>query len=241
MLASLSSERTKGGEPVVDRYLVDNNIPQSSTQAHYINENASMSENPGDLVLKNHETSTGIQESSINYTSFGEVYDRNTIIVNSCFSTIIAESVIADPDPKTMAECKSRSDWNKWKEAIENEFNSLKKRKVFTDVIHTPPRIFLVDFKWLFIQKTNENNEVVRYNTRMVAQGFMQRPNIDLNETISLDFNETHSPVMNGIIFWYLISLTIENHLSLQLMDIVTAYLYGSLDSNIHMKFLYRI
>jgi hypothetical protein len=89
--------------------------------------------------------------------------------------------------------------------------------------------------------KTNENNDVVRYNTRMVAQGFMQRPNIDLNETISLDFNETHSPVMNGIIFWYLISLTIENHLSLQLMDIVTAYLYGSLDSNIHMKFLYRI
>jgi hypothetical protein len=42
---------------------------------------------------------------------------------------------------------------------------------------------------------------------------------------------------MNGITFRYLISLAIQNHLSLQLMDVVTAYLYGSLDSDIYMKF----
>jgi hypothetical protein len=101
--------------------------------------------------------------------------------------------LLADPDPKTMAECKRRSDWNKWKEAIEVELNSLKKRKVFNDVIPTPPRIFHVGFKWLFIRKRNENNDGVRYNARLVAQGFLQRPNID--------FNETYSPVMNGIPF----------------------------------------
>jgi hypothetical protein len=43
---------------------------------------------------------------------------------------------------------------------------------------------------------------------------------------------------MNGITFRYLISLAIQNHLSLQLMDVVTAYLYGSLDSDIYMKIL---
>jgi hypothetical protein len=31
-----------------------------------------------------------------------------------------------------------------WKEAIEVELSSLKKRKVFTDVIPTPPRTFPV-------------------------------------------------------------------------------------------------
>jgi hypothetical protein len=67
---------------VVDRHLVDNNIPQSSTQACYINENARTSENPDDLILGNHEISKGIQEIFINYTSFGEVYDCSTIIVN---------------------------------------------------------------------------------------------------------------------------------------------------------------
>jgi hypothetical protein len=30
--------------------------------------------------------------------------------------------------------------------------------------------------------------------------------------------------------------LAIQKHISLQLMDVVTAYLYGSLDSNIYMK-----
>jgi hypothetical protein len=129
------------------------------------------------------------------------VYDRSTTIVNPCFSTIIAENFLANPDPKTMAECKRRSDWNKWKEAIEAELNSLKKRKVFPEVIPTPSKIFPVGFKWVFIQKRNENNEVVRYKARLVAQGFMQRPDIN--------FNETYSPVMNGITFLYLIYLAI--------------------------------
>jgi hypothetical protein len=124
------------------------------------------------LILGNHETSMGITEISINYTSFGEVYGRSTTIVNSCFSTINCENFLAALDPKTMAECKGRSDWNKWKEAIESELNSLKKRKMFTDVIPTSPRIFSIRFKWIFIQKRNENNEVVRYEARLVAQGF---------------------------------------------------------------------
>jgi hypothetical protein len=68
----------------------------------------------------------------------------------------------------------------------------------------------------------------VRYKARLVAQGFTQRPDID--------FNETYSSVMNGITFRYLISLATQKHLSLQLMDVVTAYLYGSLNSDIYMK-----
>jgi hypothetical protein len=160
-------------QPLVDKHLVD--IPQSSTQVYYRNENASMSKNSDDLVLGNHETSTGIQEISINYTSSGQVYDCSTTIINPCFSTIIAENFLVDPNPKTMVECKRRSDSNKWKEAIEVELNSLKKRKMFTDVVPTPPIIFTVRFKWVFIQNRNKNNVVVRYKARQVAQGFTQR------------------------------------------------------------------
>jgi hypothetical protein len=92
---------------VVDTHPVD--IPQSSTQTRYRNKNASTLENPDDLILGNHETSMGIQEIFINYTSSGEVYDRSTIVVNPCFSTIIAKNFLADLDPKTMAECKRHS------------------------------------------------------------------------------------------------------------------------------------
>jgi hypothetical protein len=136
-------------QPIVNKHLVD--IPQSSTQARYRKESASTSKNPDALMLGNHEASTGIQEICINYTSSGEVYDCSTTIVNSCFSIVIAENFLADPDTKIMVECKGHSDWNKWKEAIGAELNSLKKRKVFTCVITTPPRIFPVGFKWVLI------------------------------------------------------------------------------------------
>jgi hypothetical protein len=122
--------------------------------------------------LRNHEASKGIEKISINYTSSGKLYDRNTTIADLCFSTIIAESFLNDPDSKTLVECKKHSDWNKWKEEIKAELNSLKKRKVFTDVIPTPPRTFPVGFKRVFIWKRNENIDVVRYKARLVAHGF---------------------------------------------------------------------
>lgn len=143
------------------------------------------------------------------------------------FSEQIAD-IINDPDPKSMVECKRRSDWNQWKEAIQTEIASLYKRKVFSEVMSTPRGVFPVGYKWVFIRKRNEKNEVVRYKARLVAQGFSQKPGID--------YTETYSPVMSGITFRYLISLAVQNRLSMQLMDVVTAYLYGSLDSDIYMK-----
>jgi hypothetical protein len=133
-----------------------------------------------------------VQEISINYTSSGELFDRTIMVANSCFSTMVAD-LLNDHDPKTMAECKQCSDWIKWKEAIEAELDSLRKREVFSNVIPTPPRIHPIGFKWVFIWKRNENDEVVRYKARLVAQGFTQRPGID--------FNETYSLAMNGITF----------------------------------------
>ena len=61
-----------------------------------------------------------------------------------------------------------------------------------------------------------------------MAQGFSQRPGIN--------YEETYSPVMDAITFRYLISLTVSEGLDMRLMDVVTAYLYGSLDANVYMK-----
>jgi hypothetical protein len=41
---------------------------------------------------------------------------------------------------------------------------------------------------------------------------------------------------MSGITFRYLISMEANLNLKIQLMDVVTTYLYGSLDSEIHMR-----
>jgi hypothetical protein len=68
-------------------------------------EQAGGSEDSDSLILGNHDEFHGVQEISINYTSFGELFEHNTMVVNSYFSTMVAD-LLNDPDPKTMAKCK---------------------------------------------------------------------------------------------------------------------------------------
>ena len=111
---------------------------------------------------------------------------------------------------------------------MQAELHSLIKRDVFGPVVQTPASIKPVGNKWVFVRKRNENNDIIRYKVRLVAQGFSQRPGID--------YEETYSPVMEAITFRFLISLTVSEELDMRLMDVITAYLYGSIDSDIRMK-----
>jgi len=202
--------------------------PQSSSVMR-INTKPGTSKDPRSIVSGDHDESLRVHEITINFVETGESYNRKSIIVDIYFSEQIANILLTDEDPKSMTECKKRLDWDKWKITIETEIASLYKRKVFSAVMPTPPGIFPVGYKWVFVRKRNENNKVVvRYKARLVAQGFTQRPGVD--------FNETYSPIMSGIIFRYLIALALQNRLSMQLIDVVTAYLYGSLDSEVYMK-----
>nr|GEW21438.1 integrase, catalytic core [Tanacetum cinerariifolium] len=101
-------------------------------------------------------------------------------------------------------------------------------KEVFGRIVLTPGVVKLIGYKLVFIRKRNENGKVIRYKSRLVTQGFSQRPGIE--------YEETYSPVMDAITFRYLISLAVYENLDTRLMDVVTTYLYGSLDSDIYMK-----
>ena len=61
----------------------------------------------------------------------------------------------------------------------------------------------LVGYKWVFVRKRNEKNEIMKYKMRLMAQGFSQKPDIDYEETYAL--------VMDAITFRSLISVITEN------------------------------
>ncbi len=96
---------------------------------HSISDNGTL-ECPNAVILGNTEPSTGVHEISVNYVESGESFNRNTTIVDTYLASSVADTIQYYPDPKSMVECKKRSDWNKWKEAIEAELASLNKRKV---------------------------------------------------------------------------------------------------------------
>ena len=171
------------------------------------------------------------EEISINYMNQREIWDHRHTLVNNVFSFQVAKGIMQnndDQEPQTVNECRNRHDWEKWKETIQAELNCLAKREVFGPVVPTLENVKLVGYRWVFVRKRNENNEIVRYKARLVAQGFSQRPGID--------YEETHSPVMDAITFRYLIHLAVSKGLEMHLMDAVTTYLYGSIDSDIYMK-----
>jgi hypothetical protein len=103
-----SSKKVNASQLKVDGHQVNVINPRPSPHVH-ITEQAGGLEDPGSLVLENHDEFYGVQEIPINYTSSGELLDHTTTVVNSCFSTMLTD-LLNDPEPKIMAECKQRSD-----------------------------------------------------------------------------------------------------------------------------------
>lgn len=122
--------------------------------------------------------------------------DRLKITMDNVFAYNVALNLMQESEdlkPKSVKECRRRDDWPKWKEAIQYELNSLSKREVFGPVVQTSNSVKPIGYKWVFVRKQNERNEIVRYKARLVAQGFSQRPGVN--------YEETYSPVMDGITF----------------------------------------
>ncbi|GJZ86555.1 disease resistance CC-NBS-LRR class family protein [Tanacetum coccineum] len=71
------------------------------------------------------------KEVSINYGHLKISLDQiETEIIDEKFCYNVACDIMNgndDPEPTSVIECQSRHDWNKWKEAMQTEFNSLNK------------------------------------------------------------------------------------------------------------------
>ena len=167
---------------------------------------------------------------SIHYVVLDEVWNRNEMIVDDAFAHLVVTDIMLSDDiePRFVNEWRRRTDWSNWKQVIQVELDSLAKRKMFGPIVLTLPLVKPFGYKLVFVRKRNEKNEIMRYKARLVVQDFSQRPGID--------YEEMYSPVMDVITFRYLISLVLFEKLNMQLMNVVTAYLYGDLDTKIYMK-----
>ncbi|MBW0496484.1 hypothetical protein O181_036199 [Austropuccinia psidii MF-1] len=117
---------------------------------------------------------------------------------------------------------------SKWIEAINEEVKSITKHSVWKEV-KIPQNANLLGSTWVFREKENSEGEVLQYKARLCVQGFSQIEGID--------FNETFAPTgrLNSLTF--ILSYCAHKDLEIHQMDVKTAFLYGSPEEDVFMKY----
>ncbi|GJY27777.1 retrotransposon protein, putative, ty1-copia subclass [Tanacetum coccineum] len=127
-------------------------------------------------------------------------------------------------EPLTYQEAVSCEDSSKWKVAMKEEMDSLRKNKTW-ELVDQPAGQKLVSCKWLF--KINEGIEGVqnpRYKARLVARGFKQRA--------CIDHNEVFSPIVRHTSIRVILALTACKDYEPEQLDVKTTFLHRNLEEH---------
>lgn len=169
----------------------------------------------------------------LNENNFEErqLRDRTKISIPSKFSDFYMDFPEANYssiyEPGSYDDAVSCADSRKWHIAMEEEMDSLKENNTW-DLVKLPPNSKVVDNKWVFRVKTDENGSVQRFKARLVARGFTQEKGVD--------FEETFAPVVRYDSIRVLLALAAEKDLQVSNFDVQTAFLYGDLKECVYMR-----
>jgi len=113
-----------------------------------------------------------------------------------------------------------------WKNAMEEEMNSLKENDTFT-LTTLPEERKVVGGRWVYTVEENPSGSKT-YEARYVAKGY--------NQTEGVHYHETFAPTANFTSVRILMQLAAQYDLILQQMDVKTAYLNASIDCEIFFE-----
>lgn len=138
-----------------------------------------------------------------------------------------------EPEPlryeQTLPEVCSESE--RWREAMDDEIASMNKFGVYKALPKSAAgNRQILGCRWVYKRKTNKNGEVVRYRSRLVAQGYRQR------EYDSYDPHSTFSPVVHKDTLRLFLSVCAAEDLSIYQADVKAAFLQAPLDEKIYLR-----
>ncbi|GJV88817.1 zinc finger, CCHC-type containing protein [Tanacetum coccineum] len=132
-----------------------------------------------------------------------------------------------EDDPKTFDEAMKSYDVAFWKEAINDEMESIMGNKTWV-LADLPPGYKPLGCKWIFKRKLKVDGIVKKFKARLVIQGFKQKSRIDYFYTYAL--------VARISIIRLLIAMTLIHSLIIHQMDVKTAFLNGKLEEEVYMN-----
>nr|GEW46476.1 hypothetical protein [Tanacetum cinerariifolium] len=127
-------------------------------------------------------------------------------------------------EPKNIKESIADSAWIESMQEVPHQFDRL-------DVWELVDKRLcknVINMKWLWKNKHDEENTVIRNKSRLVAKGYAQKEGVD--------FEESFAPVARLEVVWLFIAYAAHKSFTVYQMDVKTAFLYGPLKEEVYVN-----
>ncbi len=131
-------------------------------------------------------------------------------------------------EPRTYKEAMRSSLSKEWEKAIDVEYKTLVKNDTFEWVKTVPEGRKAIGSRTVFRMKRDGNGNLIKLKARMVGKGYAQVP--------GKDFIQTFASVARFTTLRTLLAVVAHEGWELHQVDVVAAYLQGTLDEEIYME-----
>ena len=137
-------------------------------------------------------------------------------------------TMVDDDEPQSVSEALQGPNASQWQAAIDAELDNLVSKGTWIEV-EKPTDRKTVGCSWILKVKRDAMGDIVKFKARLVAQGFSQVPGVD--------FEETYAPVGRTASLRIMLAIAAFMDLDIQQADVEGAYLNGTLDIDIYMRY----
>ncbi|GJZ82068.1 retrovirus-related pol polyprotein from transposon TNT 1-94 [Tanacetum coccineum] len=131
---------------------------------------------------------------------------------------------VSRTEPKNIKEAMADSAWI---ESMQEELHQFDRLDVW-ELVDRPLCKNVINLKWLWKNKRDEENTVIRNKSRLVAKGYAQKEGID--------FEESFAPVARLEAVWLFIAYAAHKSFTVYQMDVKTTFLYGPLKEEVYVN-----
>lgn len=130
-------------------------------------------------------------------------------------------------EPQSYVEAIASTNCSEWQKAMKIEYDSLVHNKVWK-LVDRLTNSNVIKCKWIYKAKHDASGNFDRFKARLVARGFSQLEGVD--------YSDTFSPVARHSTLRILFSLAVQHNMSIEHIDVTTAFLNANLNETIYME-----
>nr|GEW54280.1 retrovirus-related Pol polyprotein from transposon TNT 1-94 [Tanacetum cinerariifolium] len=131
---------------------------------------------------------------------------------------------VSRTEPKNIKEAMADSAWI---ESMQGELHQFDQLDIW-ELVDRPLCKNVINMKWLWKNKRDEENTVIRSKSRLVAKGYAQKEGVD--------FKESFAPIARLEAVWLFIAYVAHKSFTIYQMDVKTAFLYGPLKEELYVN-----